>query len=152
MIPSGVEPQLEWGQKTFRNRVCDFARITFPDEESGDGVQMNPRVGIDPEIAEWSTSPFWGRYRFSDRLQLMHVFLYAEVGLYEYDCTGSSAHDAISDSFRAESDARRNAGFFPTLTRTPDAQTELKPSGPAKPSSQATFRGEDFPREGPGRV
>ena len=151
-IPSGVSPRFEWGQFVLRGGTADLARLTFPDGASADGVSANPRVGIDPEIEEWSASPFWKRVRFSERLRMMHVFLYAEVGVYEYDCTGASDYDAMTDEYKALSDMRRAEGFFPEIERDRPAKVQWVAAGPAKPSSRERLMGLDFPSHGPGPV
>lgn len=149
-VPGGETPKMEWGQRVFYDGVCDHARLTFSSAEAADGIEVNPRSGIDPEIKEWSDSTFWGRYRFSDRLKLMYVFVKGEVGLYEYDCTGASDTDMASDTFKAESDARRAGGLFPPLAIAPAPTVHWVSAGEAAPSTDAKFRGLDFPREGPG--
>ncbi|TFB48254.1 hypothetical protein [Cryobacterium tagatosivorans] len=95
-VPSGSMPHLEWGQKVFDAGICDMARMTFRSVSDADEVEFNPRCAIDPEIAEWSESSFWGRIRFSERLNLMQVFVSAEIDLYEYDCTGEAPSTTVA--------------------------------------------------------
>ncbi|MET3923098.1 hypothetical protein [Arthrobacter sp. UYEF20] len=64
-------PHLQWGDRVLRNGRADAARITIVPWDETVQVECNPRVGIDPEIAEWSLSEFWGPTRFSERLQLL---------------------------------------------------------------------------------
>lgn len=146
-IPSGVEPILEMGPRMFVGGRCDFARVTFLSSDAADGVTYNPRVGIDPEIAEWGDSPFWSRLRFSERIRMMMVFVRAEVDVYDFDCTGNvDARRTISEAFAHESDARRGSTF-------PVVRFELPPEpvwtpAVARPSSQDKYRGMGFPAEG----
>lgn len=147
-IPSGKMPRGEHGRQVFVDGVCDFMRFTFPSKADADGVSGNPRVGIDPEIAEWSESAFWGGLRFSDRLRMMYVFVRAELGLYEYDCTGESEVKSASDEFMAEADARHASGFFPPV-RTPSVPPIEWTPAEGRPSSHSRYRGEDFPADGP---
>jgi hypothetical protein len=147
-IPSGKMPRSEYGREVFVDGVCDFMRYTFASRQDAEGVSGNPRVGIDPEIAEWSVSPFWGRLRFSDRLRMMHVFVRAELGLYEYDCTGESEAQSVSDGFRSEADARHASGFYPPV-QTPVAEPIVWTPAKGRRSSESRYRGEDFPVHGP---
>ncbi|GAA0430026.1 hypothetical protein GCM10009543_26950 [Leifsonia naganoensis] len=150
-VPSGAMPHLEWGQKTFTAGRCEVARATFPTAEAADGVEFNPRIGIDPEIAEWATSPFWSRLRFSERLHLMHVFLYAEVDLYDFDCTGNpDAASAVADTFRQDSDARRAAGLFPPIAYPSPEAFAWTQAEPGKISTRGKLQGEGFPLHGAG--
>lgn len=73
----------------------------------GPEIRVNPRIAIDPEVAEWAVSAFWSRVRFTERLIIIQKFLAAEIAVYEYDCTGSSrkAH-ALTASYRQECDER----------------------------------------------
>lgn len=152
-VPSGKTPRLEWGRKVFDNGVCDMARISFQTPSDAEGVEFNPRCAIDPEIAEWSDSKFWGRTRFPERLNWMSVFVSAEIDVYEYDCTGEAASaDVVTDSFRAESDARRVAGFFPPRRVSAESAVEwaVATSAPKK-ATESKFQGVDYPPNGPGR-
>jgi hypothetical protein len=74
-------------------------------------VKLNPRSGIDPEIDQWSASPFWGSKRFSDRVTVMQIFVAGEIAVYEYDCKGTSRRqDSLTNIFRQECDARGSRG------------------------------------------
>jgi len=150
-IPSGIAPTLEWGQWVFVGRRCDLARMTFPDADSADNVSYNPRVGIDPEIAEWGASDFWKSIRFSERLRMLMVFVKAEIDVYDYDCTGASAaRSTLTSTFADESDSRREAGLFPTMTiPEPEPPSWTKASSP-RTSSIDRFMGRDFPDHGNG--
>lgn len=150
-VPSGVTPKLEWGQWVFAGARCDLARLTFPTAETADDVAFNPRVGIDPEIAEWGESDFWRRTRFPERVKLLMVFVRAEIDVYDYDCTGApAARRTVTDHFAAESDQRRTSRLFPTV-QYPEPQTPIWTSAaPARRSSQDRFAGRDFPAHGTG--
>ena len=54
---------------------CDLARLTFPDSESAEGVSVNPRLTIDPEISEWGNSPFYAERKFDERLRFYKAAL-----------------------------------------------------------------------------
>ncbi len=148
-VPSGAHPRMEWGHRIFVHGVCDFARVTFLKAEDADGLEGNPRVGIDPEIEEWGRSKFWGPVRFSERLRMLNLFVRMELGTYEYDCTGASEHHALSDTFKAESDKRRADGMFGSVVRSAPPENKWIEAGTARPSSERRFRGEDFHPDGP---
>lgn len=148
-IPSGVAPTMEWGQRIFVGGCCHLARLTFPDEASAEGVSFNPRVGIDPEIAEWGASEFWRRIRFSERVTMLMVFVMAEINVYDFDCTGSpAARKMVAAEFAADSDARRNQGVFPPVKcPEPEPPTWGEITVPRQ-STQERFLGRDFPQHG----
>lgn len=151
-IPSGVAPKMEWGRRVFVDGVCDFARLTFRAAQDADGLEGNPRVGIDPEIADWGESDYWGPIRFTERLNLLNLFVQVELGTYEFDCTGASEHHALSEAFLAESDARRAGGMFGSVRgpTVPDIQwVEAKDT---RRTNERRFRGEDFHPHGSGQV
>lgn len=65
-------------------------------------VRMNPRLGIDPEVLNWSESPFWRKWKFNDRMPCMEIFVAGEVATYEHECTGDSRKaELLSGEFRA---------------------------------------------------
>lgn len=73
-----------------------------------DRVDVNPRTGLDPEIREWNDSPFWRRVPYNERLLMLRIAAETIVVTLEYDCLGSSRKASmLTDTFRAESDARR---------------------------------------------
>lgn len=151
-VPSGARPRMEWGRRVFVDGVCDFARLTFARSADADGLEGNPRVGIDPEIAEWGRSEFWGPVRFSERLRMLNLFVRMELGTYEYDCTGASEHHALTDSFKAESDRRRADGMFGPVERTIAPEIKWIEAEAVRPSNERRFRGEDFQPDGPERT
>jgi len=131
-VPSGVIPRMEWGSRVMRGGVCEFARITFPTTDDAEGFAANPRMGIDPEISEWGVSEFWGTVRFSERLNLLNLFVRAELGTYEYDCTGESSHEALTDDFKAKSDERRVARGTVSVVRAASPPVEWVDAGSPK--------------------
>lgn len=85
-------------------------------------VRFNPRAGLDPEIDQWSASPFWGSKRFGDRVAFMQTSVASEIVIFEYDCKGASRReDMLTDSFRQECDAR-GGGKQPVRTARPAEQ------------------------------
>ena len=142
-VPAGSDITFEWGERVLAGGRAEVARISVSPWHEGMDVAINPRVGIDPEVAEWSMSPFWGRIRFAERLTMMQIFLAGEIAAYEYDCTGRSRKaDLLTDDFRAQADARRHHRPAP---RPPRPAVVWKDAGPGSPSSVARFAGEDFP-------
>jgi hypothetical protein len=147
-VPDGSSVTLEWGERTIIDGSADVARITVHPYRPGMEVNVNPRVGIDPEIGEWSRSPFWSKWPFDDRLKMIQVFVAGEIATYEYDCTGGGRKaDLVSDQFRAESDARRINVLLPRRVRP---AVEWKRAESATPSSRQRFEGRDFPGPGAG--
>lgn len=87
--------------------VTDVARVTVTPWDDDSVVKLNSRSGIDPEIDQWTASPFWGSERFGDRVAVVQIFVAGEIAVYEYDCKGTSRRQyALTDSFRQECDAR----------------------------------------------
>lgn len=147
-IPSGIQPVLEMGPRVFIGGKCDFARVTFPSRDAARYVTYNPRVGIDPEIAEWGESPFWSRLRFSDRIKMMMVCVRGEIDIYDYDCTGNvHARQTVSDSFAYESDKRRCEGTFPAVRFEKQPEPIWTPAE-ARASTRDRYEGRGFPAEG----
>lgn len=142
-IPAGTRASLEWGQRVLIDDRARLARITVMPWSDGTNVEVNPRVGIDPEIGEWATSPFWTKIRFSERLLMIQVFLSAEIATYEYDCTGSSRKaDVLARGYRAECDRRRLLG---PLRRSPAPHVSWGAPSFGTPSTESRFRGDDYP-------
>ncbi|YCH06366.1 hypothetical protein ACTAQJ_14735 [Arthrobacter sp. alpha11c] len=140
---AGYQPRLEWGDKVLRNGRADAARITVVPWDESVEINCNPRVGIDPEIAEWSVSKFWGPKRFTTRLQLLQTWVAAEVAIYEYECTGTSRKQSLlTDSFRQDSDANR-----PTSTLSWPTRKDTTWSEPERgtQSTRARLHGQGFP-------
>src|SRR5690606_12429343 len=106
-------------------------------------VEVNPRMGIDPEIEVWSGSKFWQRIDYSERFRLIQVFVSAEVATYEYDCTGISREvTLLTHEYRSECDRRR-----PASKRSP--RREVKPvewaAHEGHPTTAEKLHGNDFP-------
>jgi hypothetical protein len=147
-VPDGVQTTLEWGERVIIDGRADVARITVTPYRPGMDVRVNPRIGIDPEIAEWSQSPFWGRLHFDERLKMIQIFVAGEIAVYEYDCTGQGrSADMVAEAFRAQSDARRECTSLPVQVRPP---VEWTPAGPGRRSTRQRFDGGDFPPHGHG--
>jgi hypothetical protein len=86
----------------------EIARFTVSPWEDTWDLQVNARAGIDPEIGDWATSPYWSRIGYEKRLVLLSAAVRSFVAVLEYDCLGQSAQAALlTDAFKAESDARR---------------------------------------------
>ena len=119
-IPSGVEPRWEWGERMLESGYCDLARLTFPDSESAEGVSVNPRLTIDPEVSEWGKSPFYAERKFDERLRMFMVFVLAEIDTYDYDCTGNlEARRIPSQKNLLRNAMSGEAEFFKTPTPAP---------------------------------
>jgi hypothetical protein len=142
-VPSGSSVRFEWGERVLTHGRAEVARITVSPWAEGMEVAVNPRVGIDPEVAEWSKSPSWGRIRFADRLRMMQVFVAGEMAAYEYDCTGRSRKaDLLTDDFRRQADSRPRRRV---VSQPPRSSVDWMDAGPGNPSSVTRFLGEDFP-------
>ena len=142
-VPPGSGTSLEWGQRVLVDGSAQVARISVTPWVDGAEVSVNPRIGIDPEVAEWAESPFWSRVRFAERLHMIEIFLGAEIAVYEYDCTGSSRKvEALSSSYREECDQRGPLG---PIRRSGPVDVSWGPPTDGTPSSEDRFRGEDFP-------
>ena len=146
-VPPGREVSLQWGQRVLVAGYAQVARITVTPWADDIEISVNPRIGIDPDGAEWADSPFWRRMPFSERLKLIEVFLSAEIAVYEYDCTGRSRKsEALTDRYRAECDQR---GPYPPITMTPPAEVTWGPAVPGHRSSLDRFLGQDPTRPAP---
>jgi hypothetical protein len=149
IAPAGCEVTLQWGERVLVDGYADVARFVVTPYDPDMTVEVNPRMGIDPEVEAWSRSAFWRRIRFPERLRLLHVWVGADIAAYEYDCTGSTRmEDVLTEDYRAACDAR------PKLSLPKRARPPVEWSEPAR-SRRATaveLVGEDFPPEGPGPV
>lgn len=142
-VPADCGITMEWGDRVLINGSADIARITVRPWTPDTTVSMNPRAGIDPEIAEWSSSPFWRRIRFSERIRMIHIFVAGEIAAYEYDCTGHSRKAAlVTDSFKQEADGR---GMRRHVRRPRRPETAWVRADPPARSTQERFAGQDFP-------
>ncbi len=113
-------------------------------------VTVNPRVGIDPEIDEWSSSSFWSGLAFGERLRMIQTFVATEIAPYEYDCTGySRMEDLVIEEVQDLMDDRRG------ITNAP---RRVRPAVAWRPADARDYRrvsgsfGQDFPPDGPGAV
>lgn len=148
-FPEGCAPTLQWGERVLREGKADVARIVVTPWHEEMDVQVNPRIGIDPEIEAWSGSEFWRRIKFPERLRLIEIFVAGEIATYEYDCTGTSRKaDALSDTYKAECAARPTANN--NRPARPSSRVVWGEPLEPKRSTQARFDGVDFPPDGPG--
>jgi hypothetical protein len=140
-IPEGARSRLEWGQRVLVDGHAQVARITVSPWADGTEISVNPQIGIDPEVAEWSESAFWRRMRFSERLNMIQIFLSAEIAIYEYDCTGVSREsDALTKEYRVQCDHRGPLG---PIRRVAPAEVSWGPAADGTASSEARYRGEE---------
>jgi hypothetical protein len=151
-VPEGVNAKLQFGDRIIDGGAADAIRLTVDPWTPDMNVRMNPRLGIDPEVHNWSLSDFWRRWRFTDRLVYMEIFVAGEVATYEYDCTGDSRRARLlSESYMAECDARPRrqrptpAPRPPTVWTTPEGGTPASaetladigyPNGPTVPTNE----------------
>jgi hypothetical protein len=147
-VPDGSTTTLQWGERVLRDGKADLARIVVTPWHADMTVEVNPRIGIDPEIEAWSGSKFWRRISYSERFRLIEIFLSGEIAGYEYDCTGRSRKaDLLTAEYRDECDARPPQRRRPPRRETPPvAWTDTTP-GTATTVSR--FDGTDFPPHGP---
>lgn len=145
--PRGTTVRVEWGERTVVDGKADAARVTVRPFQFGDDVSINPRVAIDPEVAEWSSSPFWQRIRFGDRMSMIQVFVAAEIAAYEYDCTGKSRKaDLVSDEYQKLMDRPRTPLALQDLRRPALKWTSAEDG---RPTNRSKFEGRYFPADGP---
>lgn len=142
-VPQGRDISLQWGQRILVNGRAQVARITVTPWTDDTEITINPRIGIDPDGAEWADSPFWRRVPFGERLNLIEIFLAAEIAVYEYDCRGSSRKsEVLTDSYRTECDQR---GSLPPIAAPPPDAVIWGPASRGRQSSPDRFMGEGLP-------
>lgn len=147
-VPDGCTITLQWGERMLREGKADVMRIVVTPWHEGMQIEVNPRMGVDPEIEAWSGSEFWRRIHYSERFRLLQVFVSAEIATYEYDCTGASRKaELLTEVYRSECDARRTAKSSPRRASTPVVWTEPREG---RRTTRERFDGTDFPPEGPG--
>lgn len=117
-VPDGCAVELEFGDRVLVDGTAELARFTVSPWEPSWEVRVDPRTGLDPEIAEWSASPFWRRIAYNERVRMLRVAVLSVVAPLEYDCMGySREEDFLTAEFKAESDAHRPARpWAPTRT------------------------------------
>lgn len=147
--PAHCQASLQWGERTIYDGYADAARIVITPWDEQMTIEVNPRMGIDPEIEEWSHSPFWSKIRFPERLRMLQVFVAGDIATYEYDATGTSRQaEMLTDSYKADCDSRPSAWRQPPRrTRNP-----VQWSDPVHPQrgSPSRLSGDDFPPQDPG--
>jgi len=149
VAPKGCDVTLQWGERTIYDGYADAARIVVTPWSHDTEIVINPRMGIDPEIEEWSRSLFWRKIRFPDRLRMLDVFVAAEIAAYEYDATGASRMErALTSDYKAECDARNHPQRTPPRRERRDVA--WSDPVPARRATDRELSGEDFPPNGPG--
>ena len=110
-VPEGCTAELEFGERVIVDYQAQIAHFTVTPWRDGWEVDVNPRTGIDPEIAEWAASPFWQRLDYNKRLRMLELLTQtAVVAPLEYSCLGYSRQAKfLTESFRADCDTRRQA-------------------------------------------
>lgn len=148
-VPTGCTTTLQWGERVLRDGKADVARIVVSPWHERMDVQVNPRIGVDPEIEAWSGSEFWRSITYSERFLMLQVFVNAEIAAYEYDCTGKSRKaNLLTDAYKEDCDARRTSRKrHPKQASEPVVWSEPHEG---RRSSQGRFEGTDFPPHGPG--
>ena len=143
-LPPGTRATIQFGDRIIDGGTADCVRLTVHDWTPDMVVKLNPRLGIDPEVLNWSNSPFWRRWNFTERLKMMEIFVAGEVAVYEYDCTGTSRkQDLLSDGYRAECDTR---GHRAAPVPAPRGDTEWTEPESGKPASAETMKEVGYPR------
>jgi hypothetical protein len=146
-VPEGCTTALQFGNRVLVDGHADIARVTVSPWQEDWEIKANPRVGIDPEIADWAQSPFWQRWPYDDRLKMIEIFVMGEIACWEYEATGAGRKSSLlTDTFRAECDARRSSKEI-VHHRPPK---EWGPPMVGKPSTRDRFEGRDFPAHGSG--
>ncbi|MFN3217668.1 MAG: hypothetical protein ACE367_14330 [Acidimicrobiales bacterium] len=142
-VPAGCQATLEWGERILVGGEALMARISVTPWEDGHEVWINPRSGIDLDVAEWAASPFWRPIRLPERMAMVQVFVKAEIATYEYDCTRQSrGEELLSDDYRQACDQRTHPGPIVYAARP---QPEWATAEDGRPSTQDRFAGDDFP-------
>jgi hypothetical protein len=143
-LPPGTQATIQFGERIIDGGSADCVRLTVHNWTPDMVVKLNPRLGIDPEVLTWSTSPFWRRWNFTERLKMMEIFIAGEVAVYEYDCTGTSRkQDLLSGGYKAECDAR---GHGTAPVPAPRGDTEWTEPESGKPASAETMKEVGYPR------
>lgn len=143
-LPAGTQATIQFGDRIIDGGTADCLRLTVHDWTPEVVVKLDPRLGIDPEVLNWASSPFWRRWNFTERLKMMEIFVAGEVAVYEYDCTGTSRkQDLLSDGYRAECDAR---GHGTAPVPAPRGHTEWAEPEGGKPASAETMKEVGYPR------
>jgi hypothetical protein len=150
-LPAGYEATMQLGERVIADGYADVVRFVVTPCHADVKVEVNPRIGIDPDIEEWTASPFWRRIRFPDRLRMLELFVGGEIAAYEYDCTGGGRKsDMLTQTYKDECDARHRAGRrWPARQRTEVQWSKPLPKRRGTPSELA---GEGFPEHGSGVV
>ena len=68
-LPPGTRATIQFGERIIDGGSADCVRLTVRDWTPDMVVKLNPRFGIDPDVLNWSPSPFWRRWNFTERLK-----------------------------------------------------------------------------------
>lgn len=143
-VPAGVRATVQFGDRIIDGGTADAVRLIVDPWHPHMTVEMNPRLGIDPEVLNWSSSEFWRKWRFTERLTYLEIFVAAEVAIYEYDCTGQTRKESLlTDSFRAECDTRPRSS---TPASAPRLSTEWTKPEEGRPTTREALEGTDLPK------
>jgi hypothetical protein len=119
-VPQGCKVRDRKAHRVVIDGEAEIASFTVYPWQDDWKVEVNPRAGIDPEIGDWAESPFWSGIRYNERLMMLRVAVETVVIPLEYDCTGYSRKaKVLTDSFRADLDARREKGESPAHIAPP---------------------------------
>jgi hypothetical protein len=107
-VPPQCRVAFEMGERVVVDGEAQVIRFTVTPWQEGWERDVEPRLGLDPEIAEWSSSPFWSAISYNQRLRMIEVVAKTILIPLECDCLGYSRQsDFLTEDFRAECDARR---------------------------------------------
>jgi hypothetical protein len=107
-LTPGHTADLTFGARSLRDGSAEVFRFVVRPWSVDVEVEVNPRIGLDPDIEGWAESAFWGRIAYNERLAIVASVPKSMVVTFEYDCLGSTREpDWLTDSFRAECDERR---------------------------------------------
>ncbi|SHG13281.1 hypothetical protein SAMN05443575_1461 [Jatrophihabitans endophyticus] len=137
--PEGCNVEMRWGNRVLGPGKTEVLRLDLSPWDDSMEVKINPRSIIDPEIEDWSASPFWRRITYGERFAYMQIFVMGEVATYEYDCTGDTRKpDMLTDGFKEVSNARRQP--MPVIVE-PSTPTVWGNPVQGKPSTKHAFDG-----------
>jgi hypothetical protein len=137
--PKGCTVQMQWGNRVLGAGKTEVLRIEVTPWDDAMSVEINPRAIIDPEIEDWSASPFWRRITYSERFAMMQSFVAGEVAVYEYDSTGQTrTPHMLTPEFKALSDGRRQS--VPVIVKPP-SPTEWSDPVDGKPTTKSRVHG-----------
>ncbi|SEE78718.1 hypothetical protein [Ruania alba] len=125
-LPPGARATLQFGDRIIDNGAADCVRLTVHNWEPDLVVKINPRLGIDPEVLNWSASPFWRRWDFSERLTMMEILSPAK-----WRCTNMTAPATPARRISLATNTRPSAPGAATAWRQSTPIEVVRPSGPS---------------------